>query len=286
MLFQIPSPLQLLNDRDFEKAGVRLFIKREDLIHPQISGNKWRKLKYNLEDARKAGKNTLLTFGGAFSNHIYAIAATGKIFGFRTIGIIRGEKTLSLNPTLAFAESQGMQLFFLNRTDYRHKDQAAILNKIRAMVNEDFFLIPEGGANEAGIRGCAEIALEIDMDFDFICCPCGTGTTLTGLASSLQNHQQALGFAALKVNPEAQAGFLNVANAHVFYDYHFGGYAKTTPELLTFIQDFEASHGILLERVYTGKMLFGLFDLLKKGFFKAGQTVVVLHTGGLQGRSF
>jgi 1-aminocyclopropane-1-carboxylate deaminase len=282
-VFYLPSPLQLIDDCYFTEAGIELYLKRDDLIHPQISGNKWRKLKYNIEEAQKLQKNAILTFGGAFSNHIYATAATGKAFGIKTIGMIRGDEILPLNPTLSFAESQGMKLYFLNRTDYRSKETAEILDRIKEMVQEDFFLIPEGGANDAGIKGCSEITAEITIDFDYICCPCGTGTTFQGLAQSLKPHQQALGFLALKI-PENS--FMPVtANGQLFYDYHFGGYAKTKPELISFIHQFEATHSILLEQVYTGKMMFGIYDLLQKGFFKAGQKVVVLHTGGLQGRN-
>jgi 1-aminocyclopropane-1-carboxylate deaminase len=294
-MFLLPSPLQQLFDEKL--AGVHLWVKRDDLIHPQISGNKWRKLKYNFLEARKLDKTTILTFGGAFSNHIHATAAAGKLLGFQTIGIIRGEKCT--NPTLQFAEECGMKLFFISRDEYRHKNETFVLEKIKTWVAADFFLIPEGGANDLGIQGCTEILPEINMDFDYVCCPVGTGTTLSGINATLQNHQKSLGFSALKLSKtEKTFGLAEdfefvkdfsapfAAKFALVADYHFGGYAKTMPQLFEFIHYFEQKHGFQLEQVYTGKMFFGIYDLIEKGFFKKGETIVALHTGGLQGRNF
>jgi 1-aminocyclopropane-1-carboxylate deaminase len=279
--FCLPSPLQLIEDECFAKAGVAFYLKRDDLIHPQISGNKWRKLKYNLREAHLQQKNTLLTFGGAYSNHLYATAAAGGIFGFKTIGIVRGELTLPLNATLTFAIACGMQLHYLNRTDYREKNSLRILAFLQEKFG-DFYLIPEGGANAFGEKGCSEIVSEINLPFDYLCCPCGTGTTFAGLLSGVKDRQKVLGFSVLRGVDFAEK---ITESGQVFGGYHFGGSAKTTPELLAFMQDFEKQYAILLDPVYTAKMLFGIYDLLAKGFFQPGETVVALHTGGLQGRA-
>lgn len=268
-----------------------MFIKREDLNHHLISGNKWHKLKYNINEARKQNKHTLLTFGGAYSNHIYAVAGAGRIFGFKTIGVIRGEEHLPLNPTLSFAKENGMQLHYLDRASYRKKINPEIINLLQKMFG-DFYLLPEGGTNELAVKGCSEIIDKIDVDFDFICCPCGTGGTLAGLISGLNGNKFALGFSVLK-----GASFLkeNVAdliqsfndntcsNWDIILKYHFGGYAKVNQKLLDFVYNFSTRTKIPIEPIYTGKMLFGIYDLLSKGFFNEGSRIVAIHTGGLQG---
>ena len=278
-------PLQKIIDSGIEKSGVNLFVLRLDLIHPTISGNKWYKLKYNLEEAKKQKKETLLTFGGAFSNHIASTAAAGKEFGFKTIGIIRGEElNEDENKTLRFAKECGMELHFVSREDYKEKK---IPNSLTQQLN-NFFLLPEGGTNELAVKGCAEIVSHIDISFDFVCCPVGTGGTIAGIISSLKEKQKAIGFSVLKgaefLKGEIEKLIPKKNNWELNFDYHFGGYAKHAPELLKFISDFEKQNGIPLEHVYTGKMMFGIYDLIKKKYFPKNSTIVAIHTGGFQGR--
>jgi 1-aminocyclopropane-1-carboxylate deaminase len=233
----------------------------------------------------------LLTFGGAYSNHIYATAAAGKIFNFETIGIIRGEEHKPLNPTLSFALENGMKLYYLDRTSYRKKYSPEILKMLEKMFG-DFYLVPEGGTNSFAVKGCSEIIEKINLDFDYICCPCGTGGTLSGLIAGLNRKKFALGFAVLKGASflKKNVGSLlksinidNQVNWDINLDYHFGGYARISKQLLDFTEKFSAKTKIPLEPIYTGKMLFGIYDLIGKGFFKEGTKIVALHTGGLQG---
>jgi len=270
---------------------VNLFVKREDLVDYELGGNKWRKMKYNLEAAAQQNHDTLLTFGGAYSNHIYATAAAGKRLGFHTIGIIRGEAHKELNPTLQFASDCGMQLEYVDRTTYRQKAEPKFIENL-VEKHGRFYLLPEGGSSTLALRGCAEIITEIDQSFDFICSACGTGGTLAGLISGLNKQQQAIGFAVLKGGDFISDNIKNLlqqANAEssacwqIKTDYHFGGYAKTKPELWEFIEQFKRDFGIPLDGVYTGKMFYGLFDLIKKGFFPKGSQIIAIHTGGLQG---
>ncbi len=278
-----PTPLEAIIDEHTTKAKVKLFVKRDDLIHPSVSGNKFRKLKFNLLEAKKLGKDTLLTFGGAFSNHIHATASAGKLMGFKTIGIIRGEEHLPLNPTLAYATEQGMQLHYIDRTSYRQKAEPAFIEQLKAQFG-DFYLIPEGGTNALALKGVAELPAEIDIPHDYICCATGTGGTTAGIISTAK--ATVLGFSALKGN------FLQkdvqkllgrpYPNWAMVNDYHFGGYAKKKPELEEFIDWFNTTHNIPLEWIYTGKMMFGVYDLMKKEFFREGSNIVAVHTGGLQ----
>ena len=285
------TPLEEVKDPLLKERKISLFIKREDLNHPDLSGNKWHKLKYNLQEARKQGKNTLLTFGGAYSNHIYATAAAGKIFNLNTIGIIRGEEHLPLNPTLSFAKDNGMKLYYLDRTSYREKNSPEIINQLRKKFG-DFYLLPEGGTNEFAVKGCGEIISKINIDFNFVCCPCGTGGTLAGLISGLQGHNFALGFAVLKGASFLKrdvssllkiSGNSSLINWDINLDYHFGGYAKFNSALMDFISRFTLLTKIPIEPIYTGKMLFGIYDLISKDYFNEGSWIVALHTGGLQG---
>lgn len=284
MALKLPSPLEELRDDVIEKAGIRLFVKRDDLIHPEISGNKWRKLKHNIEAYKKGDFDALLTFGGAYSNHIHATAAVGKLLGIKTIGIIRGEETLPLNRTLLDAKEWGMQLVYVDRTTYRKKSTAEFIATIKQQFG-NIFIVPEGGANQLGEKGCEEIIPEIDVAFDTICCACGTGTTVSGLINSTDKN--VIGFPVLKGGDFLLDEIKQYAGNKPFQlqtEYHFGGYAKTTPELLDFIHNFEIQHAIELDYVYTGKLFFGVYDLIKKGHFEKGTTVVVLHTGGVQGK--
>ena len=267
--------------------GIEVYVKREDVLHAEISGNKFRKLKYNLEEAKRMGYAKLLTFGGAYSNHIAAVAAAGRDFGFETIGVIRGEELLEKyleNPTLKKAEKDGMQFNFVTRTQYREKNNETFLADLKQKYG-DFYLIPEGGTNDLAVKGCEEILTSEDKMFDIICCAVGTGGTISGIINSLQPHQKAIGFPALKgdfLSKEIKKYTKN-DQWNLVTDYHFGGYAKTTDELTNFIQNFEKNTSVNLEPIYTGKLFFGLIDLISKGYFKSDSKILIIHTGGLQG---
>ena len=285
------APLQLLQDPLFLEKNVTVYLKREDLLHPTISGNKWRKLKYNLLAAKEQKKRTLLTFGGAYSNHIAAVAAAGKEYYFTTVGFIRGEEHPPLNPTLAFAASCGMQLHYLDRETYRHKNQPEFIHQLEQKY-PDAYLLPEGGTNVLAVLGCTEIVAEITNSFDYICCAAGTGGTLAGIIAGLNGEKKIIGFPALKGADFLQTEIADLIksyngeayqNWHLETDYHFGGYAKVKSELLQFISYFKDQHGIQLEPIYTGKMLFGLYDLIRQDYFETGSRIIAVHTGGLQG---
>ena len=286
-----PTPIIELKSVVLAESGVRILIKREDLNHEYASGNKWWKLKYNLEEATRIGHDTLLTFGGAYSNHIYATAAAAKELGLKSIGIIRGENTLPLNHTLAFAQSCGMTLHFISREVYRNKTTDDFIQQLQNKFG-DFYLIPEGGTNGLAVKGVAEFgtALINEVDFDYLCLPVGTGGTMAGIVKALAGRKKIVGFSVLK-----GGGFLSAevkkwtadsfSNWNIEQDYHFGGYAKTTNELINFMNEIETQHQLPLDQVYTAKMMFGILDLIQKGYFKRGSTILALHTGGLQGRS-
>ncbi len=286
-----PSPIQEIKDTILDKAKVKLFIKREDLLevipgNPHISGNKWRKLKYNLIEAKELKQETLLSFGGAFSNHIHALAAAGKAFNFKTIGVIRGEEQKALNHTLTFAKEQGMQLHFISRSDYREKNKTDFKEKLQSQFGS-FYLIPEGGSNQLAVTGCKEIMDEIDPSMDYICAPIGTGGTIAGMIAANKTQQKILGFPALK-----NANFLktdiakllsidqpdSLPHFELINHYHFGGYAKTNRELFSFIFDFKDKQHIQLEPIYTGKMIYGIFDLIKKRHFPKNSNILAIHT--------
>lgn len=267
--------------------NVELYIRREDLIHPYISGNKFRKLKYNIEEAQKLQKKTLLSFGGAYSNHIAALAYAGKLYGFNTIGVIRGEElenNFLQNPTLQFAVSCGMQLYFVSRDEYRNKSTAVNLEKYQNRFG-DFYLVPEGGTNSLAVKGCQEILTETDSKYDFICTAVGTGGTISGLINSSFNNQKVLGFPALKGDflDNEIAKYATKTNWKLISDYHFGGYGKVSSELINFLNLFYKQNNIPLDPVYTGKMVFGIVDLLSKDYFPKGSKILIIHTGGLQG---
>lgn len=270
-----------------DEKSIELFIKREDLIHPFISGNKFRKLKYNLVEAKNERYHTLLTFGGAYSNHIAAVAGAGKEQGFETIGIIRGEElkdNIRENPTLHFAQECGMELKFVSRSEYRNKHNNSFINELKTEYG-DFYLLPEGGTNKLAVKGCEEILTQDDARFDFVCCPVGTGGTISGLINCSQLGQQVLGFPALKGDflKDEILKFANNDQWKLVCDYHFGGYAKVNKELIHFINDFKINTGVPLDPVYTGKMMFGILDMVKNGDFKQGAKILAIHTGGLQG---
>ncbi len=292
MIIENPvTPLTEIFDPLFEQKQIKLFIKREDLTDEYISGNKFYKLKYNLIEAEKQNYKTLLTFGGAYSNHIHATAAAGKKYGFQTIGVIRGEEHLPLNPTLSSAQENGMVFSYLNRKSYRNKYDQNIIEELKNQFG-DFYLIPEGGSNHLAIKGCAEIIQTITEEFNFVCTACGTGGTLAGLILGLDSKAFALGFSVLKGgeflyrNIQSLLSYYqkeNLKNYLVNLDYHFGGYAKTNKELNNFCKSFKEQHSITIEPIYTGKMLFGIYDLIKKDFFLPDSKIMAVHTGGLQG---
>ena len=264
-----------------------LYIKREDLLHPFVSGNKFRKLKYNLLQAKLENQDTLVTFGGAFSNHILAVAAAGKEQNFKTIGIIRGEELFSKiaeNPTLQKAQEFGMKFEFVSREAYKDKSEDYFIKKLEQKFGS-FYLIPEGGTNEMAIRGCEEILTPTDEEFDYICCAVGTGGTISGIINSASIHQKVLGFPALKGDflKKAICKFAKNDNWELITDYHFGGYAKVTNELVVFLNDFKNENNILLDPIYTGKMVFGVMDLIRKDYFPKNSKILLIHTGGLQG---
>lgn len=268
--------------------GIQLYLKRTDLIHPTISGNKFHKLKYNLIEAQAQGATTLLTFGGAYSNHIAAVAAAGHECGFQTIGIIRGEELIDKvagNSTLRQAQDNGMELHFISRSDYRRKADADFIQQLKSQFGA-FYLIPEGGTNNLAVQGCEEILNEEEKkDFDYVCCAVGTGGTIAGVINSSSDTQKILGFPALKGDflfDEIRQWTTRI-NWDLCLDYHFGGYAKTTPELLEFIQNFQQQTNLEIEPIYTGKMLFGIFNLIERGYFLANSKILAIHTGGLQG---
>ncbi|WP_230687333.1 1-aminocyclopropane-1-carboxylate deaminase/D-cysteine desulfhydrase [Catellatospora vulcania] len=276
-----------MRDERLDRAGVTMLLVRDDLMDPELPGNKWRKLKYNLVAAREQGYGTLLTFGGAYSNHLRAVAAAGRRHGLRTVGIVRGEQHLPLNPSLAYAAAQGMTLSYLDRETYRRKHTDPVLAELK-QVWGDCYVIPEGGSNALAVRGCAELPAEIDAEFDVLCCPVGTGGTLAGLAGGLTGDRRALGVAVLKgagfltdevTELQRQAFGAPTANWRIDLDHHFGGYAKRTAELDAFVADFHRRHSLALDPVYTGKMLAALFDLAARGEFAPGTRLAAVITG-------
>lgn len=287
---------------------VNLFALRLDEIDHYAGGNKCFKLKYNLIEAQKQGHAKILTFGGAWSNHLAALATTVKSPGSKAhsqqpeiIAIVRGKEPKELSETLRFCKDRGMQLHFVSREEYRHKNEPEFINALKEKFG-DFYLLPEGGSNELAIKGCREILDHINIAFDHICCPVGSGGTIAGIASGLKEGQQAIGFVALKggeylegvirelttpLSPNSATSPLKgeklIHAPNLLYDYHFGGFAKITPELISFKNEFEKQNGFELDFVYTAKMFYGIFDLIQKDHFKSGATIVALHTGGLQG---
>lgn len=274
--------------REISYQGVKLCIKRLDLVHPQISGNKFFKLKYNFLEAQRLGKSQLLTFGGAYSNHIAATAYAAHHFGLSSVGIIRGEELADhpLNNTLTTAQQLGMQLHFVSREQYRLKQTAEFLTQLQLDYPEHY-VIPEGGTNALAIQGCKEILSTDDLEnFDLFCCAVGTGGTITGLIEATTTSQHVLGFSALKgdfLTQEIQALTMH-RHWQITDHYSCGGYAKTTPALLDFIRVFETEYQIPLDHIYTAKMFMGIFDWIAQAKFKPDQRILVLHSGGLQGR--
>lgn len=254
-------------------------VLRLDNLHPEVSGNKWFKLKYNIQAALEQQKDTILTFGGAYSNHIAATAAACRAAGLRSVGFIRGEKSLPLNHTLQKATDDGMVLQFIDRTQYRQKAEQGFLEDL-VKTYPNAYIIPEGGYNQAGIEGCREIMAPVTRTYGTICCAIGTGTMFEGIRQALHPHQTVLGIAVLK-------GFEapDTTQAQVYTGYHSGGYARHTPALLDFKARFEQICGIPLDYVYTAKLFYAVFDLLEKGMLEEKTGLLIVHSGGLQGNA-
>lgn len=283
------SPLVPVDDPLLDRNGIELWLKRDDLLHPIISGNKWRKLKYILEHAIGLGCRRIISMGGAYSNHLHALAYVGKSLGLATAAYIRGEPPPIQSPTLRDIGDWGMQLTFVSRSDYRLLRAYRTYDSLPGMLPGDYWL-PEGGAARLALQGIAEIVAEIDRPYDVLVVPCGTGTTLAGLVGAVADDAAVLGVSALKGGdflyrevrrwlPAASA-----KNWHIALGYHFGGFAKAGKELTAFIERFEQRQGIALDPVYTGKMLYALYDMIGRGGFPEGRRIVAIHTGGLQGR--
>jgi 1-aminocyclopropane-1-carboxylate deaminase len=284
MLTYHETPIQEIQDSLLKEAGVKLLIKREDLNHPFVAGNKWWKLKYNLEEAIRQGNKTLLTYGGAFSNHIVATAAAASEIGLKSVGIIRGEETLPLNDALDVASKHGMQLHYISRVAYRQRSSEDDYLK----NFKDFYLIPEGGSNSLAVKGVSEFGKKLTVDYDYLCCAVGTGGTLAGLIEGVDASKKIIGFPVLKDGKFLINEIKNLSvksrsssNWELIYDYHFGGYAKKTNQLLAFIENFKIQYKVPLEFVYTGKMMAGIYDLVGKRFFRSGSTILAIHSGGL-----
>jgi 1-aminocyclopropane-1-carboxylate deaminase len=283
-----PAILTKIDDRLLEQYQVELWIKRDDLLHPVISGNKWRKLKHILDAVMSSGMHTIVSMGGAYSNHLHALAYAGHVLGLKTIGVIRGEQPELLNQTLLDMQQWGMTLKFVSRADYRDFRQFKNWHYLPGLTSGQYWL-PEGGSTALALMGVAELVHEIDIPYDVLCVPCGTGTTLAGILSATSEKVSVLGFSALK-----NADFLSsdveslvdspVSDWQIIRDYHFGGFAKKNDQLIAFMENFEIQTSIPLESVYTGKMMYGIYDLIKKRHFNPGQRIIAVHTGGLQGK--
>ena len=288
-----PSPLQPIILPQTEKAGVQVYLKRDDLIHPLYGGNKIRKLKYNVQQCLREDKTGLLTCGGAYSNHIIATAAYGKEHGLKTKALIRGEELLIENPTLKDAAALGMEFVFVSREVYRKiREQNDLAFELSRSDREEFYFIPEGGTNVFAIEGVAELVNEIEVPFDYLATPCGTGGTFAGLMKGIKDLDvKVLVFSALKnghyiiidqVAELLKEDFDRTKLELFTSDYVFGGYGKMKPELIDFVKSFKEQTGILLDPIYNGKMMFGLLKKIESGYFKKGSVIIALHTGGMQ----
>lgn len=286
----IPSPLQQIRDPLFDQKEIEVWIKRDDLIHPTIMGNKWRKLKYNLEFAKNEGFEGILTLGGAYSNHIVATAAACNDHGLPSVGIIRGEELHEhSNSSLRFASAQGMTLSFVSRSEFQHLREN--LNGLQHK-HPNYYLLPEGGTNGLAIKGCTEIIEELNDNFDYITTPIGTGGTMAGLLKGMKGNGTLIGFSTLKGDfvkrdfaklIENQG--IRFKNYEINTDFHFGGYAKVPDDLIDFINRTKAKFDLQFDPIYNGKMYFGVLKLIEQGYFRPKSKILIIHTGGLQGVS-
>jgi 1-aminocyclopropane-1-carboxylate deaminase len=283
-----PSILTKIDDPLLAQYQIELWMKRDDLLHPVISGNKWRKLKYIIDHALSLGADTLVSMGGTYSNHLHALAYAGKVLGLMTVGLVRGEPAEILTPTLQDMKNWGMDLKFVSRSDYRQLRQYKNWQDLPGLKPRQYW-VPEGGAQALALKGVAELVDEIAVPYDTLCVPCGTGTTLAGIIEAAPRQVSVLGFAAFKnaayLKSEVDAALSQSRSGwQINLDYHFGGFAKTDAELNAFIDDFELKTTIPLDPVYTGKMMYAIYDLIQKHYFKPGERVIAVHTGGLQGK--
>ncbi len=285
------STLTQLPDPWLRQQGIEVWIKRDDRLHPVISGNKWRKLKYILDQILSDSLDTVISMGGAYSNHLHALAYAGMKLGFKTAAFIRGEAVYPLNPTLQDVRQWGMRLNFVSRGAYRELRNYRECTDLPGLEHEQYWL-PEGGALPLALLGVREIVAEIDCDYDVLCVPCGSGTTLAGIIGAVPENKRVIGFSALKGGAFLEHEVLRLAGTNlpdglqwsINQDYHFGGFARIKPQLLSFIRHFEEINRIPLEPVYTGKMFYGIYDLISKNYFEPGQRIIAIHTGGLQGK--
>jgi len=285
----IPTHLTKIESNFLQKKQVEIFIKRDDMIHKVISGNKWRKLKYNFKEAKLKGHNTILSYGGAYSNHLHALSYACDKMGFNSIGVVRGNQEQAQNNTLSFCKKHNMQLHYLDRTNYRlHKYSIKTLDFLQKKYSS-FYMIPEGGNNFLGVKGCEEILSENDFAYDYVCAPVGTGCTASGLIKSMQCHQRFIGFVPFKKSVEQKNNIIKFCASKpnqkwsLIPDINFGGFGKIDNNLIKFVQQFKIDYDIELDLIYMGKLFYSLFNLIKKNFFLNRTKILVLHTGGLQG---
>jgi 1-aminocyclopropane-1-carboxylate deaminase len=285
----IPTSITKIKSDFLQKKSVKIFIKRDDLIHDVISGNKWRKLKYNFIEANLRGHDNILSFGGAHSNHLHALSYACQKMNLNSIGIIRGEKNKNSNSTLSFCENNNMSLHYISRSDYKNYKSSNQMIPILKNIFGDYYVIPEGGCNLLGVKGCSEILEEIDLDFDVVCCAVGTGCTASGLINSMKSKQYLLGFCPFKKIFEQKQNILQFSNLKLssnwklIADTDFGGFGKINVNLTNFIRQFNLEYNIKLDLVYMGKLFYYLFNLIENDFFKKHTRILVLHSGGLQG---
>jgi len=295
--FKIPSPEEYHDLPELTSLGIKLYIKRDDLIHPEISGNKWRKLKWNLENALSLEKQTILTFGGAHSNHIAATASAANLFGLKSIGIIRGEEADLNNPTLKMARDVGMKIVPISRSEFKRIEDRDFMVELRHRFGP-IYIVPQGGSNHYGVHGCTEIMSELNRRYDRIFLGVGTATTLSGMAIANRQGSKIYGVSALKggeflretVVKNVRKAFgdeeterANTEKIELLTDYHFGGYAKSKPELIAFMRNFHRKTGVKLDPIYTGKTAYALFDMAKNLEIEKSENWLLLHSGGLQG---
>ena len=276
----------VLNSDLFSEKKLQVAVARMDWLHPVISGNKYFKLKYNIKNAIAANKTGIITFGGAYSNHLAATAFACNENGLQSTAVVRGEDSGNLSHTLLFCKETGMKLEFVSRTEYSNKEKLYSSFQLKYPC---YFLVPEGGDNEAGVKGCTEILSNINnpQQYTHIICDVGTGATFKGIVKSSVPLQTITGIVVLKgaeaMNETFTKSLSTNSNFQLIHDYHFGGYAKRTDELITFMNRFYELHHIPSDFVYTGKLFFGLYDLIHKNFFPPGSKILCIHTGGLQG---
>jgi len=272
----------------FEKKKVEVCMLRLDEIHPVISGNKLFKLIYFLDEAKRSFHKSIITFGGAYSNHLAATAFAAKALNLKSIAFVRGERPKTLSPTLLFCLEQGMKLEFVSRTLYQQKNQGAFLEELKMKFGEHI-LIPEGGFSIKGKEGASLINQYFtDKNITHVCLPVGTATTLAGIVDANKSETEIIGFPVLKNFNDIGKRFKELSvneerKYSVTGNYHFGGYAKKADELISFMRGFYEENNIELDFVYTAKMMFGVYDLIQKNYFKEGAGILCIHTGGLQG---